>query len=633
MLTAQGNVQSLQALLGAQRFSVPDFQRNYAWEETQIDEFWNDIEYLATADRDSHFIGSVITYQGDAEGLNAASTELIDGQQRMTTIYMLLSLIRDHVYACESTMLPALPNSGLAAFDVGAKVTRLIFASEERAVPRFTANSLIRDTFLDCVTRNPVKLDEQRKTFKKTDRPETLKLRKAYWKLSSHVTDFVNLKGGEDEVARLRVLNDLLEGLLSRVQILQINTTKMSEAINIYMTLNNRGLGLTPSDLVKSLLMKHITEGQKGVELERANAGLVKQWQEMQSNIGEGKVDQFLRHYLLVYLKDKRPLRESDIYSCFENMIEGTPGSRVEFPKAKARETLSELIEKSITYGQLLLVSNGWANEPFFRTRFEGLNSILDGHRVFLLGLFDSKNDLTQDEVKALLTAWETFTMRWVITGGNAQIYENFAQSRARDILKVSVDHKVRFDETMEEIRVASPNDETLSVRLKEPMDSRNIVRYVMFRINESLIHNQDTIRFDPKTIHVEHICPETSTEFWHEKFGTDALEEPEKSSRYEDFTHLIGNQSLLEFKLNSSIKNDVWNVKKNGNHEQKYQGYTDSSLKVTQDLLAIPEWDIDIARKRTSWVIDSFLRLWSHSEVKKVESFTSQYPEVTKSN
>jgi hypothetical protein len=633
MLTAQGNVQNLQSLLSSHRFSVPDFQRNYAWEETQIDEFWNDIEYLASSDRDSHFIGSLITYQGDSDGLSSAPTELIDGQQRMTTIYMLLSLIRDEIYSSESTILPAIPNSGLSSFDVGAKVTRIIFASEEKATPRFVANTLIRDTFHDCVLRNPTKLDQQRKFFKKSDRPETLKLRKAYWKLSEHLKEYTDKKGGEDWVVRLRVLNDLLEGVLTRVQILQINTTKMSEAINIYMTLNNRGLGLTPSDLVKSLLMKHITEGQKGIELEKANTKLVKQWQEMYGNIGESKVDQFLRHYLLVYLKEKRPLREADIYSCFENIVEGTPGNRVEYPKVKARQVLDEIMDKSITYGQLLLVTNGWASEPFFRTKFEGMNSILDGHRVFLLGLFDSQNGITSEEAKNLLLAWETFTMRWVITGGNAQIYENFAQSRARDLLIDSVDHKIRFADVVDEIRAATPNDEAVAIRLKEPMDSRNIVRYVLFRINESLIHDQDTIRFDPKTIHVEHICPETGTDFWHEKFQTSGLDEPEKSARYEELTHLIGNQSLLEFKLNSSIKNDVWEVKLQGNLDQKYKGYSESSLKVTQDLLAIPDWTIEIAKKRTTWVVDSFLRLWSHGSASRVEPFTSQFPDVTKSS
>ena len=88
MLKAQGNVQSLNALLANNHFDVPDFQRNYAWEEPQVEAFWNDIEFLATTDRDSHFVGSIITYQNDSQGLTEAPLQLIDGQQRITTIFI-----------------------------------------------------------------------------------------------------------------------------------------------------------------------------------------------------------------------------------------------------------------------------------------------------------------------------------------------------------------------------------------------------------------------------------------------------------------------------------------------------------------------------------------------------------------
>ena len=119
---------------------------------------------MATTNRDSHFVGSIITYLPESEGLHAPVTQLIDGQQRITTIFMLLSLIRDRIFAQSSTYLPAEPNSGLASFDVGSKVTRVIFTSEERAIPRFVANPIIKDAFHDCVLRNPENLDSLRKT-------------------------------------------------------------------------------------------------------------------------------------------------------------------------------------------------------------------------------------------------------------------------------------------------------------------------------------------------------------------------------------------------------------------------------------------------------------------------------------
>jgi len=623
MLTAQGNVQPLQALLSTTHFGVPDFQRNYSWEDTQVEAFWNDIEFLATTNRDSHFIGSIITFLPESEGLSTPVTQLIDGQQRMTTIFMLLSIVRDNILFYDNTYLPAEPNSGLASFDVGSKVTRVLFTSEERATPRFSANPLIRDSFYDCVIRNPVRVDPLRKKFKKVENPNTLKLRKAYWRLEDYLTAYVDKHGGQEQIARLRVLNDLLDAVLNRIQILQISTTKLSEAINIYMTLNNRGIGLTPADLVKSLLMKHISEGLTGLALERKNAEIVNKWQEIVSSVTENRIDQFLRHYLLVYLKEKRPLREADIYSSFESIVEGVPGNRNSNPKVSAENVFNDLITKSLTYSQLLMNSDGWSNEAYFRNRFEGLNSIQDAHRIFFLALFDDGAGISIADRKNLLTLWEILTLRWVLTGGNAQIYENFAQSRARSLLVISAPVGARIQEVSDEIIAQIPTDDLIRTRLLEPTYSRSLIRYLYYRINEHLTHNQDTIRFDSKTLHVEHISPEGATDFWHECIGTKTLEEPEKSARYLEYVNLIGNQTLLEFKINASIKNENWPVKKSGIANPTYQGYTDSSIKITTDLLNFESWNIDLIKRRNKWFYETFLSIWSPNADQQVISFS----------
>ena len=623
MLTAQGNVQPLQGLISNNHFSVPDFQRNYAWEDAQVEAFWNDIEFLATTNRDSHFVGSIITYLPESEGLHAPVTQLIDGQQRITTIFMLLSLIRDRIFAQPSTYLPAEPNSGLASFDVGSKVTRVIFTSEERAIPRFVANPIIKDAFHDCVLRNPENLDSLRKKFKKVENPNTLKLRKAYWRLEDNLKTYVLKHGGDDSTAQLRVLNELLDALLTRVQILQITTTKLPEAINIYMTLNNRGIGLTPADLVKSLLMKHMSEGLSGINLERKNLEIVAKWQEIIASVSENRIDQFLRHYLLIHLNEKKPLRESDIYTSFEGIIEGTPGNRTANPKLAAENVFKDLITKSATYAQLLMNVDGWSNEAFYRNRFEGLNSILDAHRIFLLPLFDEDSQLSSQEQKNLLDLWEIFTLRWVLTGGNAQIYENFAQSRGRSLLLQNSSSSAKLREISDEIIALLPNDELVKSRLLEPISSRNLIRYLYYRINDELTHRQDTIRFDSKNLHVEHIAPETATEYWHKRIGTNSLEEPEKNSRYSEYVNLIGNMSLLEFKLNSSIKNEDFEVKKTGVDDPNYQGYSDSSIKVTSDLLTLNEWNIEKIRLRNNWFVESFLQIWSPNAIPNVESFS----------
>jgi hypothetical protein len=395
------------------------------------------------------------------------------------------------------------------------------------------------------------------------------------------------------------------------------------------MTLNNRGIGLTPADLVKSLLMKHISEGLTGVALERSNSDLVTKWQEIINAVSENRIDQFLRHYLLVYLKEKKPLRESDIYSSFEAIVEGVAGNRNPHPKISAETVFADLTTKSITYSQLLMNSDGWSSEAFYRNRFEGLNSILDAHRIFLFGVFDENSHLEETNQKELLNLWEILTLRWVLTGGNAQVYENFAQSRSRALL-VEGSALDKVTEATDEIEAMLPNDELVRTRLLEPIYSRSLIRYLYYRINDQLTHNQDTIRFDSKTLHVEHIAPESGTDFWHKNIGTDELDEPEKNSRYLEYVNAIGNQTLLEFKINASIKNEDWPTKKSGISDPTYQGYSDSSLKITTDLLLINQWNIEAIKKRNLWFAQSFLSLWSPRQSNTLTTF-SQWVNISR--
>lgn len=280
------------------------------------------------------------------------------------------------------------------------------------------------------------------------------------------------------------------------------------------------------------------------------------------------------------------------------------------------------MITKSNTYSQLLRNSDGWSNEAFYRNRFDGLNSILDAHRIFLLGVFDENSQLPEANQKDLLTLWEILTLRWVLTGGNAQIYENFAQSRSRSLL-VDGSVLVKVREVTDEIEAMLPNDELVRTRLFEPIYSRSLIRYLYYRINEHLTHNQDTIRFDSKTLHVEHIAPESGTDFWHKHIGTDLLDEPEKNSRYIEYVNAIGNQTLLEFKINASIKNEDWITKKTGILDPTYQGYTDSSLKIATDLLLFDYWNLDLIKKRNNWFAESFLSLWSPQPSNLISTFS----------
>jgi len=78
---------------GSSQFTVPDYQREYSWGDEQLGELWDDIMAL-TRSRDNHYLGSIIIIQ--KSGNEIKQQELVDGQQRLTTISLVLAVIRDY---------------------------------------------------------------------------------------------------------------------------------------------------------------------------------------------------------------------------------------------------------------------------------------------------------------------------------------------------------------------------------------------------------------------------------------------------------------------------------------------------------------------------------------------------------
>ena len=93
------NTQSLQELFNNRVFRVPDYQRGYAWEKQQVKEFLDDLELLlSSARRHCHYTGTIVLYQPnpatekpDNEGKRYVEMDVVDGQQRLTTILLLLN--------------------------------------------------------------------------------------------------------------------------------------------------------------------------------------------------------------------------------------------------------------------------------------------------------------------------------------------------------------------------------------------------------------------------------------------------------------------------------------------------------------------------------------------------------------
>lgn len=621
MFTTNAAVISVKSLLESGRFVVPDFQRNYAWEAKQVNEFWNDLEFI-TQSKDEHFVGSVILLSEEGN----PDLQVIDGQQRLTTIFMIISLIRDLMMEQETQTLQL----AVSTFDVSHEPISLLFKDLASAEPRFDGNSQIKKDFFDCIIRNPK--DPHRRKFKKKDRTETRRLRKANFFLEKALRDFMVRNAGEDVQSRLRVLHDLFHTVIKNLKVMSISTYNRKEAVTIYMTLNNRGLGLSPSDLVKSLLIRFVSKSIDGQGFLESKE-VLKKWGEIIENVGEDSLDQFLRHYQLVYGprgssgSNLLSIREKDIFSIFEHDIVGEPKNPVVDPSAKAFKVLEDLIKKSATYGQFIKFENLDPNEiqANFDLTFRGLYSLSDSYRIALLAFLDEEVGLSVIELEEWIHFVESLAIRWIIVGGNAQVLENLFQSTAIDALKLRSKREISENSLRKRFVENLQIDETVASKLSEASDDSRLARYIAFKLNEALTGNMRVLKFDPKLIHVEHIAPDAMTEDWKLSLDILTTDPDDIAAEYDDLTEKLGNKTILEYGINMPLQNKSFSEKKEGilNKNKKIRGYRDSSIQLTHDLLSFEYWSRELIESRTKWFAEMFNILWGYQTTKRVEKFS----------
>jgi hypothetical protein len=616
-MKTSGEISSIKECIEQAHFEVPEFQRSYSWEQRQVDDLWNDLEYLMSGNKSSHFLGSLIIYRDSDE---SGQSEIIDGQQRLSTITMLISILRDKVEEQAVKVLPP-PSEDAMPINVQSYLQNLISDGEQW---RFKANHVIRKDFTDCILRTPGH-DPSRRDFQKRDRSETRLLRKAYWRLQHHVNTYISKYPSEE----LESIFRLSKTLLNSFKLLRIETNSQEEAINIYMTLNNRGIGLAPSDLVKSLMIRFIANGDPAEV-----SGVVRRWDTIRRDLGDSKFDQFLRHYLLLNIpaeldehgnkKYVLPVRSSDIFPVFESIIRGSAASPFSPGESQviAREHLSLLEEYAQVCSKILEPADSFGGNRLVESRLSGLNKILDSHRIVFMALFKTAGMTpAKDSVLELVfQRLETLVLRWLISGSNAQDLENLTQTYGRKIIEESAFSYDFAAQLAAEIKTKWPSDSLIESRLREPIDNIALSRHILLQISEAMgLYQYNLIPTNGQDWHVEHIAPQgpgdkSCTNFpqlARRSFWTDQLEEnsDDPNSIYDELSQLLGNLTVISKKLNLRVQDDDWNRKKS---EYSLPQYV--QLPINKCLNQCEKWNLDSIDKRTEWLISIFKELWGES-------------------
>jgi hypothetical protein len=576
-------------------FSVPDFQRNYSWTDVEVRQFWQDIEAVLEGQSSDHFMGPIVALESPS-----GRTPLIDGQQRITTLAILASVVRD--YLMLELENPTIEIAG-ASFFISQNFLKILFVSD-MSTPRLQSNYQIGRIFEDYIVRNPntherKNFDSRTTMLTKKEQRLSKNLESAQALLRSLSKSWIEQHSATED--KKRAIQKLYEVASNKVQFLYIEVGNEEDAFTIFETLNDRGLKLSASDLIKSFLLRRIIEQNSATD----RAEIIENWEKIPSYLENYDISSFLRHYLLT--QEEVPVQKKKIFTLLKNDVEVQARQD---PKS-AKKKLDELINSAFHYGRLLGTESISEDSPEIQRRLGLLEMVGDSYRVFLLKVLQL--GYTEDEFLLAIKSVEKIAFRWAICGENAQQLETKFQNYAHKLLP---DNLENLKQVCTQLIMDSPSDEKFSAAFTtgSSRDTRMqayVMRSLCYGITGSDV---TTSRYE---VSVEHIAPQNplpeSAAEWQTVVAP--AETAGDGLTYDDYVYRWGNITILEKKLNSSVGQNVWCIKREGKPGfetiSKFKGYRASNIEVTKHLLNIESWTAEKIDRRSEWIASQALIYW----------------------
>lgn len=547
-------------ILKDKTFTVPLYQREYSWNLEQVSDLYYDI---LDADEEGHFLGSLLLYQADGN----KKMEIVDGQQRMTTLFLLLFSILKKLEDSDRSKAIERINSLLFVIDPN-DLSNDISSSDPRLETGKRDKSLFK-----AIIRN-----EDFLAYKDGRRRSHKNLTNTLEFFDQKISEILKEQG-------LNGLTKFTEKVI-KSEFIVMTAEKQSDKLLLFKTINARGLELTQGDLIKNELCHNIIP----YELDEA----IDNWDEIRNRIekNNGDLDVFLFHYLNS-IDDCQTLRQQ-----LDNKRGIEKWEKKNYPPAPEKyifDLYVELISKKSSQKfieDLLIASNHYisfvnpANDKIY------LNSLkaMGVNKCFPL-LLSIVRKLNNDNFERICKAIDSLTFRHSILRKDPKELERLYYQIAELIINDD-DTETAFSKIKEHSNFKEEErfkNEFVLSSLKLPV-SKMILDRIVRKYSES-------IDWTNKDVHIEHIMPQKPMGEWNVLFDKDEFE-------YKDYLNRLGNLTILQDKKNIKARN------KNFNEKKEY--YKESRLTITKTLVDYDKWDYNEISERQEFLYEQSKDIWN---------------------
>ncbi len=549
--TIKASEHNLNAIFNdAYLFEIPEFQRPYAWTTEQVDDLLDDLLYaMGRNDDEPYFLGSVVLIKGDD-----AKSQVVDGQQRLTTLTMLLCSLRELAEGEFQTALDARIRQKRDILAGTEEVVRLSLRSRDQSF--FHKNVQASGGIGGLLANAPAReTDSQQRVFEN--------VRYLHEKMVALEPD-----------KRQRLATYVLQ----RCYLVIVSTQDMTSAYRIFSVMNDRGLDLSATDILKAEVVGAIEDAEK-------QHSYASRWEDVEQELGRERFGALFAHIRMIYAKAKQ--RRSLQEEFREYVLKAHSGA----------DFIDHILDQyDDAYKSALGLPNGSiTNTSQVDTYLEHLNRLETFDWIPPALAFFHRNQRNQEEFPRFTKDLERLAYGLLIQRANINARISRYAAVLRDIeqgdviwrddgpLQLSEDEKAAI------VRILDGPIYTLP-RVPQPL---------LLRL-DSLLADAGAI-YDRSIISIEHVLPQNPAEGsqWRTWF-------PDNEVRTQ-WTHRLANLVLLSFRKNTSASNWDFDRKKS----TYFQRGGTAPFALTTQVVNEKEWTPAVLERRQRELVGLLKKEW----------------------
>lgn len=564
---AESTVQ--QAFSDKSTYTVPDYQRPYSWKKEQWSDFWNDLNSIP--EESTHFLGSVVLIKHNTPFDELDELEVVDGQQRLTTISIILCAMRKQYRANKD------PDNIVG---------------------------LIEDEYLyerDDNNNKQAKLSLSK--FDGGDYENILEGRENAVGEESQLLAALDFFREKLSDYTIEELDELRAKLANQMTLVVVECNNAGSAFRLFETLNNRGMELSAVDLMKNSLLQTATERYETGSESSQYKHIRSQWEYLLDNVVHqiNHPNRFFRHFIMSRRKPDITGNVSSrtLYDVFNNII--TDKLREE--GIQLTDYIDEMVGVSDTYMGIIDASTdeyGGKQSKKVNSRLRNLNDIESSHsRTLILRSIEEFDDSTK--MLEVLRLLESFMTRWRVS----DLTTGAALDRIfSDLCSDAFEESDPVEAIRTKLNEEAPSDDEFRAKFASSSFKRNsMTRYILDTIEREHYSSGGGKTYDRASVDIEHIAPQSAMSSEKYEPWKPILNVSEAEYK-NDYRNRIGNLTLLEESLNEEASANPF--------DQKKDQYRLSDFQMTEDIRSrYEEWNIDTIEKRSEELANIAVDIW----------------------